>query len=437
MDSQRRIAIERALEAHAASEPKRTHQVEYRGTQRTVEVVTIGPDIPLLNPNNSRLRAQLRNHPNGSIVTKDPFSQESQALLGSLLSSTEKFENLKTQLVDFGQSEPGIISRDGLLVNGNTRLTAIRQLGMTGFDVAVLPDDAVDEDFFNIEMSLQLRKLVHQDYTFTNELLLVDNYLQRSGSEEATIQAMQWKRDGKNRLRKFQGYLQLIEEIIGLNPSISYAFFDSRKELISNLYERYITLASESPKKAEEFKQTRIIGMLLGLNKDEVREIQEYFFEDEILSGAEETGLDELLHGYTTSSNEQDPLEELLGTAKGSAIDLKKLASDVALKVVNDDGQIDESLVESNFRQLYSSMRSSARQIREDRINSEMRSEPIEYLREVTKKIQELADQIPTLFRDENFDKGKFSHQSRKTKQAIEQLSQALSRASNDPIDEH
>lgn len=428
MQMNRREIIERALESYASSTPKRTHEIEYRGAKKTVEIVILNPEVPLLNPNNSRLRAQLRTHPNHEQVAREPYSAESQALLFELLSQTEKFEEMKTQLVDWGQVDPGIISRDGLLINGNTRLAAIKALGLNGIEVAVLPEDAVDDDFFNIEMSLQLRKLVHQDYTFTNKLLLVEANLERTQSEEATIKAMQWKRGGKQKLKDYQGYLQIIEEVRSLNPSLQYSFFDTRSELIKNLHDTYVSLLAQSPSRAERFKQSRILGMMLGLNKDEVREIGESFIEEEI-TNSDIPEIDELLRHYKSDALDSDPLDDLLDEKEESNLNLNKLVSDIAKKVVGEDGFVDENLVDKNFKKLHTKIRSTAREIREDRVNEEMRSEPIEHLREVTRKIEELADRIPSLFSDEEFNKGKFAHQSRKTKQAIEKLSAALSRA--------
>jgi hypothetical protein len=111
-------AISNALEAYKGNGETRTETIEYRGISRNFEVVTISPEVPLLNPDNSRLRAQLREHPQYSLVATNPASPEAQKILAYLLSSTEKFGELKTQLVDYGQQEPGIISRDGTLVNG-------------------------------------------------------------------------------------------------------------------------------------------------------------------------------------------------------------------------------------------------------------------------------------------------------------------------------
>jgi hypothetical protein len=361
-------------------------------------------------------------------VKSDPSSPEAQQILSSLLAGTEKFEALKQQILDFKQQEPGIISRDGLLVNGNTRLTAIRELGLPGFDAAVLPEDATDEDFFAIEMGLQLRKLVHQDYTFTNELLLVDSYLARTQNEDATIAAMQWKRDGKKKLRLFQGYLQLIEEIRSLNPRLTYGFFDNKRELIKDLHQTYLATLEHSPQSAETLKMTRIMGLFLGLNKDEIREMDEYFVEETVLDDLEGGDLEAELSGFKASAQEVDVLDELLDERQETQIDLRRLATDIAAKVIDEDGAVNDGLIDRNYKKLHSKVRTSARQIREDRIFSEMRAEPIEYLQDVTKRVQDLADRIPTLFKDTEFDASKFQYQAKKTEKAISALQDALNR---------
>lgn len=421
-------AIELAVKEYRVQELNRTETIEFRGSPRSFPVVTINPEVPLLNPSNSRLRAQLANHPNSAIVKSDPNSPEAQSILQSLLSQTLKFDELKQQLIDFGQMEPGIISSKGLLVNGNTRLSAIRSLGIQGFDVAVLPEDANDDDFFSIEMSLQLRKLVHQDYTFTNRLLLIDSHLARTENREATIRAMQWKRDGKRKLAEHEGYLQLVEEIRQLNPLLSYAYFDSKEELIKNLYSQYSSLIESSPKSAETLKWTRIQAMMLGLNKDEVREIDEEFVSNTVLPFVEGDELEGYFEKFQTKTMGDALLDELLGNEEGEDINHRAIAQDIAKFVVEDDGFIAEAKIDRHFKKLHDQYRVGARKIREDRIAEEMRTEPVVYLKDVTLRIQELADQIPVMFEDNRFDKSQFEYQARKTEKAIQSLQDALKR---------
>lgn len=432
MDRSQAIAL--ALKSYADTGDTRTLSIEFRGSLKSFEVVTINPEVPYFNPNNSRLRAQLASHAKQLSIKTEPTSLDSQGSIQALLAQTDKFEELKQQLLDYGQQEPGLISRNGLLVNGNTRLAAIRTLGLTGFDVAVLPEDATDEDFFAIEMALQLRNLVHQSYTFTNRLLLVDNHLNRTKNEEATILAMQWRRDGKKRLKEHLGYLALVEDIRSLNPKLSYAFFDTKEEAIKNLYSQVTGLEASEPGAAEKLKNSRITAMLLGLNKDEIREIDDSFLEEELIPAIDG---DENLEGYLDSFRDSTivggALAEILDNSTGGSngVNLRKVAEDIAGKVVGDDGLISDENVEEHFKRLHDIVRDRARKIREERIATDLRHEPIEYLKDVTQRIQKLADEIPLLFRDSEFNVGAFEYQAKKTEKAIQALQDALSRKLN------
>ena len=147
---ERRKAIERSLADYNAAGLNRRENIMYRGQWRNLEVIRVKPSLLLLNNNNNRLTAQLADHPLRQVVIEDPFSTQAQGVIEGLLSKTDKFQDLKNELKVLGQQNPGLISRDGLLINGNTRLVALRQLGEDGMDVAVLPGDATSEDFIDI-----------------------------------------------------------------------------------------------------------------------------------------------------------------------------------------------------------------------------------------------------------------------------------------------
>jgi hypothetical protein len=128
----RREMIEKTLATYKERGERKTLSIEYRGVDTALEVIRIHPKYLLLNHDNSRLSAQLMDHPKRSIVEKDPTSSEAQEVLASLLRKTERFNKLKDELKELSQQNPGLISRDGLLINGNTRVVALRDLGVDG-----------------------------------------------------------------------------------------------------------------------------------------------------------------------------------------------------------------------------------------------------------------------------------------------------------------
>ena len=121
-----------------------------------------------------------------------------------------------------GQEQPGLITQEGLLVNGNTRVAALRELNIDHVEVAVLTNNVTETDILDMEMSLQVTDLVHQDYTFTNELLLMKRFLDAGNSEKALAKKMGWMN---------RGIVKVKELVIEPGKGISYQRHFKRSEM--------------------------------------------------------------------------------------------------------------------------------------------------------------------------------------------------------------
>lgn len=420
----RSSAITATLEAYKNRGETRTETLEYKGQLVPFEVIRVSTNIPLLNHNNSRLRAQLIAHPDREVVAKDPSSDSSQEILASLLARTEKFNDLKDELRQ-GQRHPGVITRDGMLVNGNTRLVALRQIGAPAIDVAVLPENAVSEDFLSIELSLQMKKYTHQDYTYTNRLLLHRNLSEHVGNETAIFEALGWQKQGPKRLAESLRRLALIEEIMGAT-GVGYSDFDSKEELIKNLDESYQQRLAEDPASAEQLKWGRVFAMHLGLTKDEVRNVDSDFFDEHLQKRLEDNEAGEFLKNFTTQKD-TDGLDALLGANETKAgIDIKRVVKAVS-EIVEDDSS--GSVRGANLLgELYKQSKAAAQGIIQETVAEKLRVSPIENLRDVTEKLRKMTNELPMVFSDPEFDRGKFNYQARKTQKVLQELQSELER---------
>src|ERR1051326_270188 len=115
-----------------------TVTIEWRNQQKPLPVISMPVDLVSYNPGTHRIRAQRALDPaRDHLLDTDPFGAEAQAYLHSLLMGTPadpskrdpSFELLKEDLREHGQSDPGIITRRGGLINGNTRRPARKELG--------------------------------------------------------------------------------------------------------------------------------------------------------------------------------------------------------------------------------------------------------------------------------------------------------------------
>ncbi len=268
----------------------RNYRLRLDNDHKLLPVITVETKLLTLNHNNHRLTAQLKDHPQQEIVFQEPTSLESQKILSELLAETEEFEKLKEELKTLKQEEPGLITQDGLLINGNTRCVALRKLKDEGvalgtfIDIAVLPESITEESIKDIEVNLQMVQTTHQDYTFVNELLFMDD-LRRAGKTDNEIaHAMNWIRRGPQKVKQRFRVLNMIEEVRGLtSPPIRYDTFSNKETHLFDLDKDMQLQAGEGDYEgAEELKYQRLLGVLAHLNKDMVREIDCDFLESKI-----------------------------------------------------------------------------------------------------------------------------------------------------------
>lgn len=427
-------AIRKALDVYEQSATKRTDEIEFRGKKVLLPVVTLTPNVLLLNHNNARLSAQLVDHPRRDEVFKNPSSIEAQGVLGELLRATDKFKDLKVQIESLGQQRPGLITHDGLLINGNTRVVALREINSPGVDVAVLPADANSEDLLEIEMALQMTRLVHQDYTFTNELLLMDRYIKADHSHKQLATKMGWMRGGEKKVETRLRILGVIEEVRGLSSTyLPYHVFDTKEEHLKDLDKEYQTLKNSGDiDAAERMKWSRIAAIFLGVNKDQVRAIDDQFFEEEVEKRiGEDPDARQALERVRRVSvqTKDDGLDDLLGKSPDSdeRLDMKTFVKSMLNdpSVRQDDGGVSRDLDGLYARVALGARLAADEIIKEERWTSYL-IEPSEALREVQMSVRAIIEKFAEVSARQGFDRGKFAFEFKRVQKAVVELGQLV-----------
>ena len=339
----RSVIINRLLDDYKASGERRTETITYRDAPKVVEVIRIDPKTVLLNHDNSRVKAQLIDHPDRHIVEQDPTSEAAQEVLASLLRNTEKFATLKEELKILGQREPGLIARHGLLVNGNTRVVALRDLGASGVDVAVLPIDAGPREYLDLEMNLQMARLTHQDYTFTNELLLLEKYKDFGHSDAELATKMHWYKNGKKKVEEKFQLLSLVKEARAIiDPPLAFETFDSKKQHLLDLNAEYqIMVSSGDVRGANNMKWGRLLAMFLQVNKDQTRVIKDDFFDENIFNRVEGNSKLEKIFSDFKRVPVSDGLDDVIGVdLPTDEVDIKALVTKIAADLSDEKGYL-------------------------------------------------------------------------------------------------
>ncbi len=161
-------------ELNDSSGERERHRIPWKGTQQLCDVVRLRMDAVVLNHRSHRLQAQLASHPGRDAVQTAPTEAAAQEILADLIRKDDTYEDLKANLAEEGQRQPGVVTRTGLLVNGNRRAVALGDLNNDYIRVAVLPPAATEREIAELELKLQMTREFKQNYTFTNQLLFVE-----------------------------------------------------------------------------------------------------------------------------------------------------------------------------------------------------------------------------------------------------------------------
>ncbi|MBF6225286.1 transcriptional regulator [Nocardia abscessus] len=267
-----------------------TLTVEWRGGPLHVEVIDMPLDTLFYNPSTHRIRAQRSLDPaRDSILASDPWAPESQDYLQHLLTirpsepnrRDPEFEELKESLKEFKQNEPGLITRDGILVNGNTRCAALRELNtITNLRVGVLPASCTWEDINDVELSLQLRPDRRRVYSYINRLLAIEEQRVQLNRDLAAIATAfrTTTRACERDLWVLAQLRDLIQRSTTANgASLRLMDLEGAQEKLAELYRAYAKEQAKSKEQADLLKEARLAAIVLDFSKTDVRYIETDF----------------------------------------------------------------------------------------------------------------------------------------------------------------
>ncbi|MFD7230554.1 transcriptional regulator [Streptomyces sp. NPDC059881] len=281
------LVEQRLMEAAGVGGVRETLTIEWRTQPLSIEVIDMPVDALYYNPGTHRIRAQ-RDHDaeRDRVLDEDPWCPESQDYLHYLLQALPAdpakrdpdFDVLKESLHEFKQTDPGLITREGILVNGNTRRAAFKELGVANIRVGVLPESCTWGDINSVELSLQLRKDHRRDYSYINELLTFEEqkslgrpvleiareFRKKPATVEGDLWVLTTLRDLIERSRDGQAQLRLMD-------------FEQHQEKLRELQRRYVKESAVSKDDAELLKETRLTAIVLNFSKTDVRLIEPEF----------------------------------------------------------------------------------------------------------------------------------------------------------------
>jgi hypothetical protein len=266
------------------------------------QVINIGVDEVLLNHRSHRLRSQLEDDPEWQALANEPHSDPAQRVLERHIRKArtlEEFAALKESLLRDGQTDAGVMTHNGVLVNANTRAVAIREFedpSRRYIRVAVLPATAQTEELALLELRLQMQKQLKVEYSLTNELLFIEELSSERHVTDAQI-ARELRifpesvRKGENEVRLRLRMLDLIREMQRIpDEPLTLTFFDTLSyEQLREVHRIYHPLLERDPHEARRYLESFLLSVAVGVTPvHQIRRIDASFMSDYMLPQLEE-----------------------------------------------------------------------------------------------------------------------------------------------------
>jgi hypothetical protein len=406
-------------------------RISWKDSELMATVIEIPLASVVLNPRSHRIRAQLESSEMRELVQRDPFSDDAQGVIADLLRNTERFEELRDNLKDAGQIDPGVVTHTGLLVNANTRCVALRELSNRYIRVAVLPEDATEEEIDRLELRLQMKRDFRRDYTFTNELLFIEDLVKKYKYKPREIALeMGWSSKSNNAgLKRAEEQVQqsirmltIIREVQELSngQQLQLTNFDDARQSISELDDEYERLKKNDPAAAARLRDTRLVALLSGVGYREMRLIDETFLDDYLADALEEQDsfkgrVDAVLNEELSGEDGEIPGLDILETDDAATRPGERSAAPLLTLLAETAGQENITLVvpsEGDVRiprsrfvaDLKAAVDSAAEDARADRQKGNLLDRPLLFARKALRHLNTAGEAYERAKADRNFD---------------------------------
>lgn len=255
----------------------------FRNRKYELPVIQVPIGLPVYRMENFRTFTDQHDYISAESKPDDFFSggqesetvQQAQHSLLSRLASKGKSDSVIpviNVLRKDGQREPLLISSSGVVVNGNRRLAAMRDLyaedanafaHFSHIDAMVLPADATDDEIVDVEANLQAMPETKLDYDWIGELQLIKRLTSIGRSfDQIANQLHRREKDIQNALQT------LAEADLYLKEAGSAGSYSEIREDAEQLFN---DLPKALEGKTEKAKQaSRAIAYTLFRNKDQL-----------------------------------------------------------------------------------------------------------------------------------------------------------------------
>ena len=335
------------------------------------------------------------------LFTADPNGEEAQTHQYRILADLEGFEDLKADLKARRQQQPAVVTAEGVLINGNRRVAALRSLFREEdhqpsryVSCLVLPADANTREIVDLETELQIAREFKEDYTWVNEALLIEEIFEREGKNWDTV-ASRMHMDVSSVRSKFEK-LQQLHQLVALSQGTRhYADFVPNESAFTELAKH---IKGKPAQEAASVRAAYFLGTLTGVNYRTLRHLRR---PDASLRVRNELQNDLTLGSLLDADDEHqesDILDDVLGPSQDQQTgDLTSILSYMARHSQSEEVELNGMTVTTGDLQdsIKQAVDNAAEDAHGEDLDQNAVAAPIRHLDLATNNVRKAADALP------------------------------------------
>lgn len=235
------------------------HEIMWEKQLKTEKVFNIPLSYLIYNKYNGRILSRTKSleKQNQAINVE---TEEGRDLIEKLLWESKIDRNKKTELSirEFGQQKVGIITKDGVIIDGNRRAMLLNKVDRTGYFKAIVLPVTLEENPIEIERletTYQMGEDEKLGYNPIEKYLkakqIFDKLTPKISETEAIKSISDWMGETEGEIRKYLDTMAVMDEYLEyLEYDGIYTQLDSREDQFLSLTKWLNTFYGESSKKA-------------------------------------------------------------------------------------------------------------------------------------------------------------------------------------------
>lgn len=262
-----------------------SQEIMWEGTLKTFKVYKIPLEFLVYNKYNGRILSSTKSLERQKYFI-DVEEPEGKELIGNLLWQSKPDRNIKTEksLRASGQQKVGIITKDGVIIDGNRRAMLLNRIDSHGLFKAIVLPVTLEEDPIQIERletTYQMGEDEKLGYNPTEKYLkakqIYDRLEIKHKKEQAIETISQWMNEPISEIEKYLETMKVMDEYLEyLDYDGIYTQLDKREDLFLSLRKWTNYFYGESSKKAFDGYSNLDVDELKYIAFDYIRIKNEY-----------------------------------------------------------------------------------------------------------------------------------------------------------------